>query len=64
MKVIEGSRWKGASDNVFRVIHVVKIDDHTWIHYRRDDIECDREYSCYIESFVSRFTPILNESRK
>jgi hypothetical protein len=54
-----GSRWEGV-DKQFRVLAVVEADGHTWVHYREDlgikvpVLEC-REYSCYEESFLSRF---------
>lgn len=55
-----GSVWSGSEGKRFRVINVVEVDGHTWVHYRDDRVkqpveEC-REYSCYIESFISRFT--------
>ena len=59
--VKEGSKWTGASDNIkFHVIHVIEIDGHTWVHYIKDNApeDSNREYSCYLESFLSRFRPI------
>ena len=55
-----GSKWAGNDSNVFRVIHVVELDDHTWIHYIKENAseESNREYSCYEESFLSRFREI------
>ena len=51
-----GSKWVGVSDT-FRVIHVVELEGHTWIHYIKENASEDsnREYSCYEESFLSRF---------
>jgi len=58
-----GSRWEGI-DTQFRVLAVVEAEDgHTWVHYREDRgikvpvLEC-REYSCYEESFLTRFRPL------
>ena len=54
-----GSLWSGG-DKFFRVLSVTEVDGHTWVHYREDRgikvpaIEC-KEYSCYLESFESRF---------
>ena len=64
MQVNAGSLWKGNDREKFVVISVTKIDNHTWIHYR-DDGKTDqpREYSCYEESFIQRFSPALNESK-
>jgi hypothetical protein len=55
-----GSKWSGNEDNIFRVIHVIELDDHTWIHYIKENAPEDttREYSCYLESFLSRFRAI------
>ena len=55
-----GSKWVGNENNIFRVIHVIEIDDHTWIHYIKDNApeESTREYSCYEESFLSRFREV------
>lgn len=54
-----GTLWSD-TDKFFRVLSVTEVDGHTWVHYREDRgskfpvIEC-REFSCYLESFVSRF---------
>jgi hypothetical protein len=42
------------------VIHVIELDDHIWIHYIKDNApeESTREYSCYEESFLSRFREV------
>lgn len=53
----EGSRWSGNGREVFVVLHTVKIDGHTWVHYRKETGE--GEYSCYLESFEQRFKEIL-----
>jgi hypothetical protein len=52
-----GSKWVGNENNIFRVIHVIELEDHTWIHYIKDNApeESTREYSCYEASFLSRF---------
>jgi hypothetical protein len=58
-----GSKWSGNEDNIFRVIHVVELDDHTWIHYIKENAaeDLNREYSCYEESFLSRFRELPND---
>jgi hypothetical protein len=58
--VNEGSRWVGKDGKTFHVIHVVELDGHTWIHYEEDQCNECREYSCYIESFVERFSLVDN----
>jgi len=57
-----GSKWVGVSDT-FRVIHVIELDGHTWIHYIKENASEDtnREYSCYEESFLSRFRELPND---
>ena len=57
-----GSKWVGVSD-IFRVIHVVELEGHTWIHYIKENASEDshREYSCYKESFLSRFREHTND---
>jgi hypothetical protein len=52
-----GSLWsaKGNHD-LFRVLHTIELDGHIWVHYRNN--KDDREYSCYLESFLSRFWEI------
>ena len=52
-----GSKW-GSVDKTFVVIGVVEQLGHIWIHYREDIGPEPKEYSCYMESFVSRFRPL------
>jgi hypothetical protein len=59
--VTEGSKWTGVTGNdKFHVIHVVELNGHTWVHYIKENAPEDtiREYSCYLESFLSRFRAI------
>jgi hypothetical protein len=60
MKIKEGSKWSGSNGRKFHVIHVVELDGHTWVHYIDEQAKENenREYSCYIESFLSRFTEL------
>ena len=59
--VKEGTVWGTSDGKRFRVISVTELEGHTWVHYREDRgikvpvIEC-KEYSCYVESFVQRFS--------
>lgn len=55
-----GSIWRTAEDKRFMVINVVEAEGHTWVHYREHSnkkpaVE-SKEYSCYVESFVERFS--------
>ena len=58
-----GSKWVGNGDNIFRVIHVIELEGHTWIHYIKENAPEDstREYSCYLESFLLRFREHTND---
>ena len=59
----QGSKWDDGKGKIFRVIQIVQIEGHTWIHYINDSLleNENREYSCYQESFLSRFTPLPEE---
>lgn len=55
--VIVGSRWWAGQGDKFVVIDIITIEGHTWVHYRDEkNNEAPKEYSCYLESFLSRFT--------
>ena len=59
MQVKSGSLWASTDSKKFRVIDVADVDGHTWVHYKNEvqgwDQSSANEYSCYLESFVSRF---------
>jgi hypothetical protein len=56
----QGSKWTGYNQDIFRVINIVEVGDHTWVHYRKENTKTEpQEYSCYVESFLSKFTEIL-----
>lgn len=57
MKVQEGSRWWSSNGKKFTVIHVLEQEGHVWVHYR-DESKEPKEYSCYLESFILRFSPL------
>ena len=66
--VLPGSKWWAGRDKKFRVIDVVEADGNTWVHYR-DELEgfnqsSAREYSCYLESFLQRFSPLPDDQYK
>jgi|LauGreDrversion4_2_1035121.scaffolds.fasta_scaffold363189_3 hypothetical protein len=58
--ILPGSRWKGG-DDYFQVIQTVLVEGHTWVHYRRER-DC-LEFSCWTDSFLSRFTVTPQDSR-
>jgi len=59
MKIKEGSRWAGGEyRQIFVVLAEVYTNDAVWIHYRDETGNPPREYSCYRDSFLQRFTPL------
>jgi len=56
--VKEGSRWWSVDGKKFHVIHRVEIEGKIWIHYLLENGENSIEFSCYEESFLSRFLPL------
>jgi hypothetical protein len=61
--VKDGSLWR-STDKKFIVLHTIELEGHVWVHYREHNpknlaLEC-KEYSCYQESFLDRFTPEVN----
>jgi hypothetical protein len=55
-----GSVWSSVSGVHFQVISETHIDGNDWIYYRMIDKETEepKEFSCYKESFLSRFQQI------
>jgi hypothetical protein len=51
----QGTKWAGTEGKEFIVIHVIEQAGHIWVHYRENLRDEPREYSCYLESFLSRF---------
>ena len=56
MIIKKGSYWWAAGDKKFVVIDEVIIEGIVWVHYRDAEGNPPREYRCYRESFLSRFT--------
>ena len=64
MQIKEGSMWAGNDHKKFIVISTTEVNGHNWVYYRESGrTDEPREYSCYEESFIQRFSPLLNESR-
>lgn len=59
-KIEIGSVWSSNSGIHFQVINEMHIEGNDWIHYRMIDKETEepKEFSCYRESFLSRFYQI------
>jgi hypothetical protein len=60
---IEGTKWTDGRGKTFRVISKIEIEGNSWIYYIREasDENETREYSCYEESFLSRFIKLPDE---
>ena len=64
MTIKVGSRWWAGSNKKFLVLAIVEASDgNVWVHYRDDrgqysSSENCKEYSCYKESFLQRFSPL------
>jgi hypothetical protein len=58
----DGSKWYGNNrDDAFHVLHTIELDGQTWVHYIKEtkhETNEVREFSCYLESFLQRFTPL------
>jgi hypothetical protein len=58
----EGSRWSSSTHKQFILLHEVETDGQVWVHYREESGKPDPiEYSCFKESFLSRFTLNANQ---
>jgi hypothetical protein len=66
MIVETGSRWWDGRGTYFHVLDVLDIEGKTWVHYIKEGnmsherLSGENEYSCYVESFVSRFTRVTD----
>lgn len=50
--------WTGSNHHEFELLNVWTEKDVKWARYR--DILNDREYTCYLEAFLDRFTPTVD----
>jgi len=51
-----GSKWWSGNGKIFYVKSVVDLEGNVWVYYSEHGT--DREYSCYLESFLERFKEI------
>ena len=58
VNVVEGQVWSSPDSSRFRVIKQINMFGKEWVYYVNE--ETGKEYSCWLESFVSRFRPELN----
>ena len=55
MKVEVGTHWWAGNEKRFLVVEIIDDeDDNTWVHYINTKTE--KEYSCYVDAFLQRFT--------
>ncbi len=60
MEIKSGSRWWAAGGQKFVVISTTVLEDKEWVYYRAEKPKDDmpHEFSCYKESFLTRFSPL------
>jgi len=58
MEIKNGSRWWSNDGRIFVVISTALLEEKEWVYYRTErPIEhLPKEFSCYKESFISRFS--------
>lgn len=56
----QGTRWSGSDNRVFVVINSMTLEGKDWVYYRAEQPvdHLPAEFSCYEESFLSRFKPL------
>jgi len=54
--IAEGSIWESVNSDKFRILHVIKLEGRTWVHYY--SVNQAIEYSCLLESFLERFSQV------
>ena len=58
MEIKNGSRWWSNDGRIFVVISTALLEEKEWVYYRteRPVEHLPKEFSCYQESFISRFS--------
>ena len=51
-----GSKWWSGDNKTFYIKAVIELEGHTWVYY--GEYGTDQEYSCYLESFLERYSEI------
>jgi hypothetical protein len=52
------SKWWGGNSEKFRILSIVEQEGKTWVHYVKENSVPAQEYSCYLESFLERFSEL------
>jgi hypothetical protein len=55
------TRFSSADNKVFVVEEVKQVDRELWVYYH--DAKTEQKYSCLLDAFTQRFSPIVNDSR-
>jgi hypothetical protein len=54
-----GSKWTSSDYKEFIVLGIVEDSKGTWVHYRTNKRDNNTEHSCLKESFLHRFTLVV-----
>ena len=55
------TRFTSADGKIFVVEEVRQVEKELWVYYHNS--KTGQQYSCLLDAFSQRFTPLLNESR-
>ncbi len=60
MDISMGSKWSSQDGTEFQVIGTMILEGKEWVYYRasKPKDHMPEEFSCYKESFLSRFTKL------
>jgi len=55
-----GSKWSSADGKIFVILGTIVLENKKWVHYRllNSISHMPESFSCYEESFLSRFRPL------
>lgn len=58
-----GTKYCSANGAIFHVIDRVELEGKIWIHYLKENAKDNenKEFSCYEESFLARYTEHPND---
>ena len=54
-----GTKWTASDQTVFVVINSIELEGNSWVFYRKENTDPPQEFSCFEESFLERFKPLL-----
>jgi hypothetical protein len=56
------TRFTSPDNKVFVVVEVRQVDQDLWVYYH--NAKTGQQYSCLLDAFSQRFSPMVNESRR